>query len=130
MRTLKKNQNPFYYSTYSENGNPIYDSNGRFTGDYESGYSKPIRVKGNISDGTTKAVADRFGLNIQCDKSILLNGLNTNIQENSVLFIGIPVDENTTAINTDGSKNYNFIISGIARSDKSNFTILAVKRVK
>ena len=124
MRTLDYNKRTFYYCPFNEK-TKIVDSDGNFTGDYTSGYSEAIEAKGNISASSGSAEVEQFGTGIEYDKVIVLQGTGWNIDENTVLFIGIEPsyeDEKHTL------PKYNYTVTRVAES--LNPTTIAIKRVE
>lgn len=63
MRGLERNKQDFWYAQYAEKI-PIYDDDGYETGDYNTGYSKPVKAKANISSGKGSSQEAVFGKEI------------------------------------------------------------------
>ena len=124
MRTLDYNKRTFYYCLFSDK-TKIFDADGNFTGDYKSGYSEAVAVKGNISASTGSAEIEQFGTGIEYDKVIVLQGTDWGIDEHTVLFI----DTEPSYQDEEHTKpNYNYIVTKVAIS--LNHTTLAIKRVE
>ena len=124
MRTLDYNKKTFYYCLFSGK-TKILDANGNFTGDYTSGYAEAVKAKGNISAASGSADMEQFGTDIAYDKVVVLQGTNWDIDEHTVLFVGIEPsyeDEQHT------QPKYNYIVTKVAES--LNHTTLAIKRVE
>ena len=114
MRTLARNKRRFYYANFVES-QKLTDANGKYTGEKKVVYSLPIPARGNISADKGYASAAQFGTDIQYDAVIVMS--STQMDENSVLWIGISPD-----------KPYNYKVSRISRS--LNYVAIAVSRMK
>lgn len=68
MRDLKRNQRSFWYSRYSSK-EPVF-KNGFKTGQYTSGYTKPVKAEACISPATGDSDVEMFGTDIQYDRVI------------------------------------------------------------
>ena len=124
MRTLDYNKRTFYYCLHTDK-EKIYDSDGNFTGDYTPEYLEAQAARGNISAATGSADTEQFGIGIEYDKTILLEGLDWDIHEDTVLFVDVEPsyeDEEHTI------PKYNYIVTRVAKS--LNHTTLAIKRVE
>lgn len=119
MRTLVRNRSPFYYCTYIGK-TALTDSGGYKTGEYANTYSAPKVCYGNVSAAKGVAMVEQFGSNLDYDRVIILKNKDTDIDENSVLFLFVKPNEDRL--------NYDYIVKRVARS--LNFTALAVSRVK
>lgn len=125
MRTLDYNKRTFYYCLYNAK-TKIYDADGNFTGEYTSGYSEAVAVKGNISAASGSADMEQFGTDIAYDKVIVLQGTNWEIDEHSVLFVDVEPSYEDEETHSD--PKYNYIVTKVAKS--LNHTTLAIKRVE
>lgn len=126
MKLLKRNLRTFYYRLY-QGLTADRDENGNRTGEVTMHYGEPIEMKGNISPSTGEMVAQTFGKYVDYDKSVIVEGTNLPIDENTVFCIDVsPFDE-------DGSinENYDYIVTRVAESlTSTNHTVYAVKKVK
>lgn len=86
MKTLKRNQRPFYYCLYKSEA-PIVDEDGFETGETIVCYHDPVKMYANISQATGQSNTEVFGNLENYDKVIVYDDLNCPIDENSVLFI-------------------------------------------
>lgn len=107
MRDLRSNTKKIWYATYQEK-TPVYDENGDFTGDYETGYSKPVSFRANLSAtrGTqgftgTGASNEYFGADIKYDRIISTSKMDLPIDEHTLIWTRTP------ATKQDGSIDYN-----------------------
>lgn len=113
MRSLKKNQQPLHYATYSEevkvykrdeNGNIEYVEIDGSLIPIEigtvAGYNEPVLFYANISAGRGEAQADVFGSNVDYTRTISTTDMTCPIDELSLIWI-----ENEPQFNTDGMVN-------------------------
>lgn len=92
MRLLDRNKRTFYYATFNSRG-MMTDSDGNYTGEPGITYNDPVKVKAyitavqgswTISSGAT---IDRFGIDLDYDKTIFLEGTDWDIAEDSILWV-------------------------------------------
>lgn len=124
MRTLDYNKRTFYYCLFNEK-TKIVDASGNFTGEYTSGYSEAVAVKGNISAASGSADMEQFGTDIAYDKAVVLEGTDWEIDEHTVLFVDV---EPSYEDEQHKTPKYNYIVTKVAKS--LNHTTLAIKRVE
>lgn len=86
MKTLKRNQRPFYYCLYQAEV-PIVDEDGFETGETIVTYHDPVQMYANISWAKGESSTEIFGNLENYDKVIVYEDLNCPIDENSVLFV-------------------------------------------
>ena len=92
------------------------DELGQPTGRYISKYALPVKYRGNISPNIGSSQFYMFGNLLEYSNVISPLPVDTDIDENSVLWIGIePNVEND---------NYNYIVKRIAKS--KNFLAIAI----
>lgn len=113
MRTLARNRQAFYFANYAGT-EKLTNSDGRYTGEKKVVYTDPVQARGNISADKGNASVTQFGTDIQYDAVIVMS--DTQMDENSVLWIGISPD-----------KPYNYKVTRISRS--LNSVSIAVSRV-
>lgn len=113
----------FYYATY-EGKNELIDDYGNKTGEYEVMYSNPILCKGNISSAQGEMQSKQFGDSESYDKVIVLDNINTPINEYSILWV-----DNLPTINDDKTTKtpHDYIVRVVARS--LNNVSIAIKKV-
>lgn len=97
MRCMNRNRSRFFYSVYLGKV-PVKDEYGNVTGEYEIQLSNPIEGFANISAAKGETQTRQFGENESYDKVIVLDDVNTAIDEYSVLWI-----DNVPQLNEDGS---------------------------
>ena len=124
MRTLDYNKRKFYYCLHVGR-EKIYDEDHNFTGDYTPEYLPAQEARGNISAATGTADVEQFGIGIEYDKTIVLQGLDWDITEDTVLFVDA---EPTYEDEEQTIPLYNYIVTRVAKS--LNHTTLAIKRVQ
>lgn len=127
MRTLRKNQTPFYFSLLIEN-RPVTredeDSSILQTGEWEPVYGPPTPLKGNISAAKGKTETNVFGTDLQYDKVIVLADPHTPIDEFSVLYIDrLPILDEQGETETP----FDYVVARVARS--LNSVSIAVRKV-
>lgn len=119
MRTLVRNKQDIYYALYSSKSDTV-DEYGDYNGEPTATYSKPEKLKANVSASRGNAEAELFGIDVDYTRTICVEGTNCPIQEDSVLWIGrVPDDE--------GTVKHNYIVKAVAIS--LNNTVYAVKEV-
>lgn len=124
MRTLDRNCEVFYYCNYNSKV-AMRDTNNNRTGEYQIKYDAPKEGWGNVSSARGQTQIEQFGNDVSYDKVIVTSDTDIDINENSVLFIGMsPVFKTQT---TDYPV-YNYIVKRISRS--LNSVSIAVEEVK
>lgn len=143
MKTLKRNQTPFYYCLF-DGEVPIIDEYGNETGETIVTYSEPVLMKANISPATGMSNTEQFGNLENYDKVIVTEDLDCPIDENSVLFIDkepefadavtIDYQESETLLGDDTATPvtvqtpvYNYTVRRVAKS--LNSVSIAVRKV-
>lgn len=124
MRCLRRNQRSIWFATFRE-GEPIIDAYGNDTGQHRIEYSKPIPLRANISPATGEVLLRQFGNTLDYDEVLVIEDLDTKLDESSVLWIDVkPV------LNRDGTTAtpYDHIVKRVSRS--LNHVTVAVKKVK
>ena len=123
MRCMIRNLRVFYYSVYKDK-NEITDEYGNKTGEYEVIYSEPIKCKGNISSAQGEMQSRQFGDSESYDKVIVLDNVNIQINEHSILWVDtLPI------IKEDGTTDtsHDYIVKKVARS--LNSVSIAISKV-
>lgn len=123
MRLLDRNKKTFYYALYSTKAMAT-DTDGNYTGEYGITYATPVKVSAYVgatrgtwtmSSGST---IDQFGLDVDYDKTIQLEGVDWNISEDTVLWVD----------DTDTTHPYDYIVKRIAKY--LDHITLAIKKVR
>lgn len=123
MRTLRRNGQTFYYARFIKRES-MRDENGNLTGESSIVYGKPIKSVGNISAAKGTTHTREFGESLDYDKVIVISGINSAIDEFSVLWI-----DTAPMLTEDGTTNtpWDFVVKKIAKS--LNYTAIAVSKV-
>lgn len=122
MKLAERNMQTFYYRLYSDKAS-IIDDDGNDTGQYRVTYSSAVSAKGNISPSSGDAQTDMFGTNVDYDKVLVMNGINSPIDENTILFVGIEPSEDS-----EGNPLPNYHVSKVAKG--LNYTSYALQKVE
>lgn len=137
MRSLKKNQQKLWYSTYANqiteyyrdsNGNIIYDEiDGeqipRIKGE-KAGYNNPFSFYANISAGKGTAQEEVFGVSLDYTNIISTSDMSLPLDEKSLVWF-----ETEPTYNADGTVNEasaDYSIVGLAKS--LNNVVYALKK--
>lgn len=107
MRCLKRNQTTVYYALLQDSIEET-DEYGNVTGQFDSVYSDPVKVKLNVSPARGTVDIEQFGINANYSRTIVTDDINCPINENSILWIGRDITE-----------PYNYVVVGVARSINS-----------
>lgn len=140
MRSLKKNKQNLWYSTYADqiteyyldsDGNIIYDE---IDGEQiprikceRAGYNNPVSFNANISAGKGTAQEEVFGVSLDYTKAISTSDMNLPISETSLIWF-----ETEPTYNADGTVNEvsaDYSVVGIAKS-LNNLVYALKKRAK
>ena len=115
MRCMTRNKRTFYYASYIGE-TEITDEYGNSTGEYNLAYSKPIKVSGNISAAQGEMLNRQFGESERYDKVIVLDDINTPIDEYAILWV-----DALPQLTEDGSTDtpHDYIIKKVAYSPNS-----------
>lgn len=121
MRTLERNKVSVWYALYE--GTENLTENGYETGEKAVLYSKPKKIRANVSAARGEASTRQFGEDLQYDKVIVMDACP--FDEVSVLWIDTP-----PVLEKDGTTKtpHDYIVRGIAQSLNS-FSV-AVGKVK
>ena len=123
MRCLARNKATFYYALYTGQ-TEIIDEYGNATGQYSVNYGNPIKALGNVSAAQGEMQTRQFGESESYDKVIVLDDVNTPIDEYSILWVDtLPLP------NGDGSTDtpHDYVVKKVARS--LNSVSIAISKV-
>jgi hypothetical protein len=96
MRSLERNKKTIYYALYADKI-PILDEFGNDTGEVQTGYKNPVKVKIRVSPNKGEANSEAFGIVTDYDR-VLITTEKLPLTESSICYIDvIPV------IKEDGS---------------------------
>ena len=124
MRCMVRNKTAFYYALYSEQSE-ITDEYGNATGQYSVTYDNPTRAIGNVSAAQGEMQTRQFGDSESYDKVIVLDDVNTPIDEYSVLWV-----DTLPTLNYDGTTAtpHDYVVKKVARS--LNSVSIAISKVR
>ena len=124
MRCMVRNKTAFYYALYSEQSE-ITDEYGNATGQYSVTYDNPTRAIGNVSAAKGEMQTRQFGDSESYDKVIVLDDVNTPIDEYSVLWV-----DTLPTLNYDGATEtpHDYVVKKVARS--LNSVSIAISKVR
>lgn len=111
MRTLDRNKKPFYYRLFQARFREV-DENGDYTGEWKVLYTDPVRLYGNISAATGNAELEHFGTGVSYDKTLILQGVDYQITETTVLYIDVLPVIHTSDEAIDPTKTYYTFVNG------------------
>ena len=123
MRCLARNKATFYYALYTGQ-TEIIDEYGNATGQYSVNYGNPIKALGNVSAAQGEMQTRQFGESESYDKVIVLDDVNTPIDEYSIWWVDtLPLP------NGDGSTDtpHDYVVKKVARS--LNSVSIAISKV-
>lgn len=120
MRCLARNKTKFFYATY-EGQSEIIDEYGNVTGQYSVSYSDPIASQGNISAASGEIQSRQFGESESYDKVIVLDDVNTPIDEYSILWV------DTLPLPNEVTVPHDYVVKKVARS--LNSVAIAISKV-
>jgi hypothetical protein len=109
---MTRNKRKFYYASYIGE-TEIIDEYGNATGEYAVSYSNPTQCFGNVSAAQGEVQSRQFGESESYDKVIVLDDINTPIDEYSILWV-----DTLPHLNEDGSTDtpHDYVVRNVARS--------------
>ena len=119
MRCMVRNKTAFYYALY-KGQTEIIDEYGNATGQYDVSYSNPIKALGNVSAAQGEMQTRQFGDSESYDKVIVLDDVNTPIDEYSILWVDTLPESNTEL-------PHDYVVKKVARS--LNSVSIAISKV-
>ena len=120
---MARNKTTFYYALYTGQ-TEIVDEYGNATGQYSVTYGNPTKTLGNISAAQGEMQTRQFGESESYDKVIVLDDVNTPIDEYSILWV-----DTFPQLNEDGSTitPHDYVVKKVARS--LNSVSIAISKV-
>ena len=120
---MVRNKTTFYYALYTGQ-TEIIDEYGNATGQYSVTYGNPTKTLGNISAAQGEMQTRQFGESESYDKVIVLDDVNTPIDEYSILWV-----DTLPHLNEDGSTvtPHDYVVKKVARS--LNSVSIAISKV-
>lgn len=92
MRSCRKNQIKIYYSNLIRT-EPAKDEHGRYIGGEDNIYSVPEPIKISVSANKGDISQQLFGTLADYDRTLTITGTNCPINEDSRLWISVPITE-------------------------------------
>ena len=123
MRCMTRNKRKFYYASYIGE-TEVFDEYGNLTGEYNLTYGNPIKMFGNVSAAQGEIQSRQFGESESYDKVIVLDDINTPIDEYSILWV-----DTLPHLNEDGTTDtpHDYVVKKVARS--LNGVAIAISKV-
>ena len=123
MRCMIRNKRKFYYASHIGE-TEIVDEYGNLTGEYDVSYSNPIKHYGNISAAQGEVESRQFGESESYDKVIVLNDIDTPIDEYTLLWV-----DTLPHLNDDGSTDtpHDYVV--VRKSVSLNIVSLVIHKV-
>lgn len=118
MRLLDRNKRTIKYALCQNGGSMLIDDDGNYTGERQLQYASPVEVRCNVGSASGSSLIEQFGVNVDYDRTIQLEGTGLGITETTVLWID----------DISPDKPYDYIVKRVAES--LNHTTLAVKKVR
>ena len=122
MRCMVRNKTRFYYALY-EGQTEIIDEYGNVTGQYSVTYGDPIKAFGNVSAAQGEMQTRQFGDSESYDKVIVLDDVNTPIDEYSILWVDTPPH----MVGGSTETPHDYVVKKVARS--LNNVSIAISKV-
>ena len=123
MRCMVRNKATFYCALYV-GSTELIDEYGNATGQYSVTYGNPTKVFGNVSAAQGEMQTRQFGESESYDTVIVLDDVNTPIDEYSILWV-----DTLPLLNGDGSTNtpHDYVVKKVAKS--LNSVTIAISKV-
>ena len=102
----------------------LYDEHGQLTGEYTVVRSNPILAHGNISPAQGEAESRQFGESKRYDKVIVLNDINTPIDEYSVFWV-----DTLPLLNDEGKTITPHDYVAVSKAVSLNSVSIAIRKV-
>lgn len=122
MRCMTRNKTSFYYALYTGQ-TEIVDENGNATGQYSVTYGNPIKTLGNVSAAQGEMQTRQFGDSESYDKVIVLDDVNSPIDEYSILWVDTP----PYMVGGSTETPHDYVVKKVARS--LNSVSIAISKV-
>lgn len=124
MRCLARNKKTFFYALH-DGQTELMDEYGNVTGQYRVSYTNPVESKGNVSAAQGEIQSRQFGESESYDKVIVLDDVNTPIDEYSIMWV-----DTLPHLADDGSTDtpHDYIVKKVARS--LNGVSIAISKVR
>lgn len=117
MRALCRNKQTIYFANFVSKS-AILDDDGLSTGEFENTYTTPTEAKVNVSASRGSANVELFGTDINYTNTIV-SDKDLGIDENSILWIGVPSTSPHNYIVVTVAKSLNSVTYAIRKVDVS-----------
>lgn len=112
MRELERNKQTIYYALLT-GSTEATDASGYRTGGRNKTYSEPVSIRINVSPARGNANREMIGIDCQYSKTLTTADLDCPIQEDSILWIGVPTTEPHNYVVVRKAKSLNDIVYAI-----------------
>lgn len=92
MRSVQRNKQPIWYALRLSS-TEVIDEYGNATGEFVEQYSVPMKLNINVGVPKGQITLERFGLNDNYTRVLATTDMDCPLQEDSILWIGIPATE-------------------------------------
>lgn len=92
MRSVQRNKTPIWYALRLSS-TEVIDEYGNATGEFVEQYSVPMKLNINVGVPKGQITLERFGLNDNYTRVLATTDMDCPLQEDSILWIGIPATE-------------------------------------
>jgi hypothetical protein len=120
---MERNKVTIYYALY-QNKVPILDEDGNETGEYETGYSNPVKFRIRVSPNKGDSSEQVFGKSLDYDRVMNTTEKRFQVDEYSILWV-----DKVPEIKEDGSTDtpHDFTVVRVAKD--INEWLFAIKKV-
>lgn len=116
MRSLERNKRTIHYAIYLGDA-PILDEQGFETGESRPTYGDINELRCNVSSASGEDAVEAFGNFTRYTRAVCVSDKNCPLDEDSVVWFGIPTSE-----------PYNYIVT--LKADSKNGIMYALQEVK
>ncbi len=116
MRSLERNKRTIHYAIYLGDA-PILDEQGFETGESRPTYGNINELRCNVSSASGEDAVEAFGNFTRYTRAVCVSDNNCPLDEDSVVWFGIPTSE-----------PYNYIVT--LKADSKNGIMYALQEVK
>ena len=116
MRSLERNKRTIHYAIYLGDA-PILDDQGFETGESRPTYGEINELRCNVSSASGEDAVEAFGNFTRYTRAVCVSDNNCPLDEDSVVWFGIPTSE-----------PYNYIVT--LKADSKNGIMYALQEVK
>ena len=116
MRSLERNKRTIHYAIYLGDA-PILDEQGFETGESRPTYGEINELRCNVSSASGEDAVEAFGNFTRYTRAVCVSDNNCPLDEDSVVWFGIPTSE-----------PYNYIVT--LKADSKNGIMYALQEVK